>query len=200
MAGAKAATRLSQTQPKTNGANQEAKRMADESVNKATGKRAPNEAGDAPPEGGQGEREQVSSRSASPSAPFSAASEQSKSPTSPASPTFTTLPKYPPSSPEKATRTKEQPRGFFQNRKASRSATKLHHVDQPTVRTVHQDVPPSEETPKGPQRTNSTPDMRENRTDPVPDLPPRLEQHDGSQTSREFTHIVCLNHCLMFDQ
>lgn len=200
MAGAKAAKRLSQTQPKMNGANQETKKMAEESADKVTGKRAPTEVGNAPPEAAHGEREQVSSRSASPSAPFSAASEQSKSPTSPASPTFTSLPKYPPSSPEKATRAKENPRGFFQNRKASRSATKLHHVDQPTVRTVQQDVPPSEETPKGPQRTNSTPDMRESRKDPVPNLPPRLEQHDGSQTSRKFTHIVSLNLCLMFDQ
>lgn len=176
--------RLSLTMPSSHEADNPVVKVADQLREKpaATGKRvAHNGTANAPTttEGSNAERELASSRSASPGAAFSAASEQSKSPTSPASPTFTSLPQHIPASPEK--KGKEQPRGFFQNMKASRSSSKIQSPE-PTIRPVQSEVVSPEETPKGPHRTKSTPEMRGGGSPgPVPDLP-HLD-NESSQTS-----------------
>ena len=58
----------------------------------------------------------------------------------PTSPEFTSLPPFPSSPTSTSRQAREASRGFFSNLKASKSSSKVHHIE-PTIRQVSEDVP-----------------------------------------------------------
>ncbi len=63
----------------------------------------------------------------------------------PHSPDFTSLPPFPSSPKDIAKHSREPPKGFFSNLKASKSSHKVHHAE-PTIRQVSEDITRSDIT------------------------------------------------------